>query len=622
MNTCHHLLPVPKRYTAHSGELELDRPVRWKIAPGLSDARLETALRRLSEELESRQAATWRMGAATRRGGGKALPAVITIPVSGLPADGYRLRLQTNRWEIAAVSPAAAFHALQTLRQLILGRPTGGILPCLEIEDWPDFPVRGVMLDISRCRVPTMETLRRLTDLLAGWKINQLQLYTEHTFAFTGHEIVWGESSPMTGAQIEELDQYCHDRFIELTPNFNSFGHWDRWLKHPEYRTFAESPDGFVTPWGWPSPHGGTLFPNAASLDLLDGLYGQLLPHFRSQRFNIGCDETWELGQGRSRELCAARGKHKVYADFLLQVAGLAFRHGRAPQFWADILLEEPALVASLPPTLTALVWGYEANHPFAEQNRRFAETGVPFYVCPGTSSWNSLGGRLTNALGNLTNAARTGAAHGAAGYLITDWGDGGHHQPWPVSYPGFAAGASLSWNSAADPEPVLGGHLSRHIFRDSTDRLAEALLGIGRLRDLFAAATPNRHPLNNLLFAANANSLEAALRDVTAAELEKCLHQIEDSLANIDRAAPQAIDGEWLRREVAMAARLLQLAARRGLLKLSLGPTTVADLRRAWIPLLGDYETLWLLRHRPGGLHESSDRLRAALAFTSGVAK
>lgn len=40
---------------------------------------------------------------------------------------------------------------------------------CLSIEDYPDFPARGVMLDVSRDRVPPMETVYKLVDMLAGW---------------------------------------------------------------------------------------------------------------------------------------------------------------------------------------------------------------------------------------------------------------------------------------------------------------------------------------------------------------------------------------------------------------------------------------------------------------------
>ena len=117
--------------------------------------------------------------------------------------------------------------------QLFRQFPNG--VPCLHIEDWPDFPTRGVMIDISRDKVPTMATLYALVDLLASMKINQLQLYTEHTFAYRNHPEAWAEASPMTGEEILALDAYCRARFIQLVPNQNSFGHMERWLKLPRY---------------------------------------------------------------------------------------------------------------------------------------------------------------------------------------------------------------------------------------------------------------------------------------------------------------------------------------------------------------------------------------------------
>ena len=99
------------------------------------------------------------------------------------------------------------------------------------------------MLDISRDKVPTMATLFSLVDLLAELKINQLQLYTEHTFAYRNHPAVWAKASPMTGDEILQLDQYCRERFIELVPNQNSFGHMEQWLKLPQYRDLAEARD-------------------------------------------------------------------------------------------------------------------------------------------------------------------------------------------------------------------------------------------------------------------------------------------------------------------------------------------------------------------------------------------
>ena len=69
------------------------------------------------------------------------------------------------------------------------------------------------------------------------------------------------------------------------------------------------------------------------------------------------------------------------------------------------------------------------------------------YYVCPGTSSWNSIMGRTENALLNIFRACESAVAHGAEGMLVTDWGDNGHLQTLPVSYTGILAAADFSWN-------------------------------------------------------------------------------------------------------------------------------------------------------------------------------
>ncbi len=59
-------------------------------------------------------------------------------------------------------------------------------------------------------------------------------------------------------------------------------------------------------------------------------------------------------------------------------------------QFWGDIINQYPELVPDIPKDTIALEWGYEADHDFPGKAKLFAESGVPFYVCPGTSSWTT----------------------------------------------------------------------------------------------------------------------------------------------------------------------------------------------------------------------------------------
>ena len=171
-----------------------------------------------------------------------------------IPAQGYRLEVDDGGVRLAAPDEAGLRHGRATLAQLRVAanNPGGedGTVAACRIEDWPDFAVRGVMLDVARDRVPSMPTLFALVERLAGWKLNQLQLYMEHTFAYAGHEEVWRDADPYTGDDLEVLDAHCRARGIELVANQNTLGHFERWLRHDRYRPLAIAPDGFEWVFG------------------------------------------------------------------------------------------------------------------------------------------------------------------------------------------------------------------------------------------------------------------------------------------------------------------------------------------------------------------------------------
>jgi hexosaminidase len=522
-------------------------------------------------------------------------------------SQGYRLSITPDGITITAADAAGDFYATQTLAQLFRLFPTA--LPCLDIEDYPDFPSRGVMLDISRDKVPTMSTLYQLIDMLAEWKINELQLYTEHTFAYSQHGDVWRHASPMTSQEIRELDAYCRQRFIELVPNQNSFGHMERWLKHPAYQHLAEAPDGADTPWGfrWDGPF--SLCPtDPASIAFLRGLYAELLPNFTtSRRLNVGCDETFDIGQGRSRAECERRGgSTPVYLDFLRQVNDLVRSHGRTMMFWGDIIVQKPELIDQLPRGVIAMEWGYEADHPFERDSKLFADAGVPFYVCPGTSSWNSIVGRTDNALANLRSAAEHGRRNGAIGYLITDWGDNGHPQFLPVSYLGFAAGAAFSWCLESNRDLDVRTVLNRHAFEDSADVLGAVAYDLGNVYRVFAKNNHNGSPLFRVLVPPPNDAHPE--QSVTAAELDAAEAAIAQAIAPLAGSRSRRIDAATVVAEFQHAAAILQHAI--GLAQ--------GGARSQGEELVAEYRRLWLARNRPGGLDDSMRRWRRISATPS----
>ena len=112
------------------------------------------------------------------------------------------------------------FYGVQTLKQLagFALSAAGGNLPTVQITDWPDFERRGVLLDMNKDKIPTMETFYRIIDHLASWKINELQVFFKHAFAFVNHPEVSQDLSPVTAEQVIALDHYLKRGLLILSP--------------------------------------------------------------------------------------------------------------------------------------------------------------------------------------------------------------------------------------------------------------------------------------------------------------------------------------------------------------------------------------------------------------------
>lgn len=481
-------------------------------------------------------------------------------------------------------------------------------------------PVRGFMLDVSRGRVPTMPSLFALTDLLEKLGYNQLQLYVEHTFAFGGHEIVWREASPLTAEEIRALDARCRSRGIELVPNLNSFGHVERWLKHEKYKPLAECPDGFYHEIFKMRRAAGTFAACEESADFMGALYREFLPNFSSEKFNIGGDEPWELGQGRSRALCEKIGRRAVYVEHMLRLKKRAEACGKKIMFWGDVLLGEAGeLPAEFLENAVPVVWGYEAGHPFGEQCSRVraalektaarlgaggnasASSAGEFYVAPGTSAWLSFGTRQTNAFANIREACAAAREHGASGVLLTTWGDFGYHNPFSANLlPLIFCAEEMRGGRAPETAAEFARALAALDF-PSAEPLAEALFSFGKLDDFISKKITNRSWIREVFFA-KGEAFPRLGDGVPAEEISAALAETARILKILDGVPARDVPPDFR-----VAAEMAFAALRRAdaFLKNDAG-TLAAVEREAAGTLKEKFASAWRLRDREGGLAES----------------
>ena len=549
----------------------------------------------------------------------KPLSAIKVVRTNSAPnhPEGYTLTVSQSGIEITFRETGGLRAAGATLRQLL--REHGRRLPCLKIRDWPDFTRRGVMLDISRGRVPKLETLLDFAEKLADFKINELQLYTEHTFAYKKYKSVWQSWGALTGEEIRQLDKRCRELGIDLIPNQNSFGHLRYFLDDLRLKKLGELAEPYEAETKDFLRRPTTLAPNhPGTLPFLCGLFDELLPNFSSKFFNIGADETWDLGKGQSRKLCEAKGQGRVYFDFLKKIhREVTVRH-RHMMFWGDIILKHPELVRKLPGNITAMTWGYEADHSFDKEAVQFAKAKIPFYVCPGTSTWQTLIGKHENGLANLRAAAKAGKKFGAIGFLNTDWGDGGHPQPLAVSWPLFAAGAALAWNSNDLDEWSLLSALSRDVFEDPTGKAAAAGFKLGFAHQKLGVKALNETPLGTVIAATKPEDRELFCRNglkwfakIPEQNVLAASKEIKAQRKVLRSAKPGFDSGRLLVTELDLAARMAEqscqfmlwqqaVAAGRKPQAKRLAQQGIRELRK----LENDFASYWPLRNKATPKH------------------
>lgn len=392
------------------------------------------------------------------------------------------------------------------------------------------FEKRGYLLDLSRGRVPTARTFRLIVDLLARYRYNQLQLAMDESFAAADDGSGWDEPVALASAEIAKLDAYCELQGIELVPCVT--------LTAEHRRLRAET----------------------------DDLFGGLVDSFRSRLVTVFCrPSSDEFDRGEDP------------AEVMKAVVALK-RRGKIPLLAADFALAHPEALARPADGSAALVWGYEANHPFDEEAKALETAGVGFYVCPGSSAWHSLAGRVENMRENLEAAERAGRGFGAKGYLLADWGGEGHWQPLAASLPALAMAGNFAFSGAKSAKMDLERELNS--IMDAP--LGGLLLRLGTLYLRGGAVRQDRSELFDILVHDRGYSRHPGLTDAI-------LDEIGGIAAGVRIAATRYAETNDWAKEIVYMANLVDCACHR---------RDESRLRA----LRDEHGRVWRLRSREGG--------------------
>ncbi|MDO4764519.1 MAG: family 20 glycosylhydrolase [Eubacteriales bacterium] len=363
------------------------------------------------------------------------------------------------------------WHGMQTILQIV--SQTGAAFPRVKIVDFPTMANRGHYMDVTRGRIPKVEWIKKWIDQLAYYKINQFQLYIEHSYLFRDLTELWRDDTPYTAKDIMELDQYCMERGIEMVPSLSSFGHLYKLLSTKEYKHLCELEDSDQKPFSvlGRMQHHTVDVTNPESMALIKDMISEFMGLFASRQFNICADETFDLGTGKSKEKAEKVGKSRLYIEYVKELAEFLVENGRRPMFWGDVIVGFPELIKELPEETICLTWGYAINQRDYE-TMKMAEAGATQYCCPGCCGWNEIVNLNWNSYNNIKLMAQHAQKYGAIGLLNTDWGDFLHVNHPDFSLVGMIYGAAFSWNHEVPEYEEINQQISKIAFGDTSEKL------------------------------------------------------------------------------------------------------------------------------------------------------
>lgn len=393
--------------------------------------------------------------------------AVIDYHSQPLGEEGYILINKDGHKLLAAYTGKGLFYGIQSLRQLARSGWDREVV----IADWPAFEHRGVYDDISRGPISTVDYVKSQIRRMAELKINYLSFYIEHVVQPVSHPDFAPAQGKFTIAQIKELSAFARDYNMQLVGSFQSFGHFEKILALPQYRSMGET-STLISP----------LDPRARQF--LENVIGELCDAFDSPYFNVNCDETFDLTKGRSKAYIDSVGAARFYADHLKFLYDVVKKKGKRMMMWGDIALQHEEVLDMLPNDVIYLTWEYGEKSSYANWIDPFVRRGLQYIVCPGVLNSYRMFPDMVMARANIDGFVSEGKVKGASGVLTTVWDDGGTYL-FSGDWYGIYVAAEKSWNAASLEKGAFNKRFEEVAYGMTDGRYVKALFQLMELRSL-----------------------------------------------------------------------------------------------------------------------------------------
>lgn len=401
--------------------------------------------------------------------------------------EGYVLLVDGHGIVVSANSASGLFYGVQTLRQLLLSDETGCKVPFVSIRDWPAMRYRWQQADWNRGPIPTIEYAKKQVKILAEYKMNGYSIYSENLYQSKKHPAINEYGGTIGADEMAQLIAFAKQYHVEIIPQQQTFGHLHYVLRQERYSGLGEK-------------HGSQILSpmEPGSYGFIGDYLGEIVPMFESQFFHIGCDETFELGRGKSKELIDRTSFADVYLGHLNKVAGMPALKDKKLLFWGELAVKNPEKLDLLPANVIAVAWDYLPRDSYEIFLKPYADKNISTFVAPAAFYGGRVFPDYASHMKNMRNFVRDGQQFHSLGMLNTSWNDLGEDL-FDMGWYGVLYSAACSWQTGESSEKqyrrafdwAFYRNASGHQFADGINELASVYEKAGAVNCEMATSCP-----------------------------------------------------------------------------------------------------------------------------------
>ena len=291
------------------------------------------------------------------------------------------------------------------------------------------FKYFGVMLDVSRNAVITVDTMKWYLPLLKKMGYNCVFLYSEDTYAVEGEPYFGYMRGGYTEEEMREMDEFASSIGIEIIPCVQALAHVNctlRWL-HVNVDT-----DDIM------------LVDDDRTYELIDHMFASLSKSFKTRKIHVGMDEAYMLGRGKHLDLHGYEPISSIMKRHLDKVCEIAKKHGYEDvMIWSDMYLRAfnngnyylsdfvkvpKDVVEAVPENVIPVYWDYYHKDEKIYDIHFDAHKQMSKNTWFGGGAWSWGGFMPHNDYGILTMqpGIRSAIKNKVKNAFITMWGDDG----------------------------------------------------------------------------------------------------------------------------------------------------------------------------------------------------